>query len=314
MQKSLPELAKRMVELKKTKPDEEQLYKRLSEPKWWEKNVEPNYALSKSDQKNLAAVGREFEGSAGSTILFFTLSDSAADKETAEKDLATSINFMRTASTYWALRSLIRTIDASVSNTEAQLLKAIGSGEIEIEYLLQKAQGYESLRKRYPNGASDNTRQIVEVKEGGAKYLPLDTQLVAVNAEILSLRESVTRMRDKLTQDALTKEFLQQALPNLEKGADGLVLGNDLLEIISRLRAKLAPKDRLLLQALNELESDISSIVLRFDKGLQVSVAPKASMSSNPLKSGTLGLFFGVALMLIFIMIRRAWPRLKKTA
>jgi hypothetical protein len=312
LQKSLPELARRVVELKRAKPDEEKLYKQLSDPKWWEKNVEPNFALSKDDRKNLAGVGKDLEGSAGSTILFFIMTDSAADKETAEKNLATDIRFMRTASTYWALRNLIRQIDVSMSNTEAQLVKSIGASEIEIDYLLQKAQSYEALRKRYPNSDAGNSRQVVEVKEGGAKYLPLDTQLVAVNTEILSAKESLTRMRDKQKQHAITKEFLQKALPALEEHTDGLALGNDLLATLTEMRKKLPIKDRLQQQALSEVESDVASILVRFDKGLRVSVAPQASKVSSLLKSGALGLFGGGVLMLLFVMGQNAWLRARK--
>lgn len=314
LQKSLPEFAKRAVELKKAKPDEVKVYERLSNPAWWDKNVEPNFALSKSDQKTLAAFGKDLEGSAGSTILFFAMTDSAADKETAERNLAISINFMRTASTFWALRSLIRTIDSSMSNTEAQLLKSIGASEIEIDYLLQKARNYEDLRKRYPKSDAGNSRQVIDVKEGGAKYLPLDTQLVAVNTEIMVAKESLTRMRDKQKQIAMTKEFLQKAMPALEQHTDGLAFGNYLLMTITELRKKLAPENRLQQQALSELESDIASILVRFDKGLQVSVAPQASKSSSLLKSGALGLFGGGALMLLFVMIRSAWLRTRKVA
>lgn len=313
LQKALPELAKRVIELKKVEPGEEKLYKRLSDPKWWEKNVEPNFAFSKDDRKNLAAFGKDLEGSAGSTILFFTMTNSAGDKETAEKSLAASIRFMRTASTYWALRSLIRNIDTSLLNTETQLLKSIGTSEIEIDYLLQKAQNYETLRKRYPSSSAGNTRQVIDVKEGGAKYLSLETQLVAINTEILSAKELLARMHNKQKQLAIAKEFLRKAVPALEEHTDGLALGNYLLGAITELRKKLPPQDRVQQLALDELESDITSILTRFDKGLRVSVAPQASKSTNVLKSGTLGLFGGGVLMLLFVMGQHAWLRARKT-
>jgi hypothetical protein len=199
-----------------------------------------------------------------------------------------------------------------MSNDEAHLLKSIGASEIEIDYLLQKAQSYEALRKRYPNSDAGNSRQVVEVKEGGAKYLPLDTQLVAVNTEILSAKESLTRMRDKQKQHAITKEFLQKALPALEEHTDGLALGNDLLATLTEMRKKLPIKDRLQQQALSEVESDVASILVRFDKGLRVSVAPQASKVSSLLKSGALGLFGGGVLMLLFVMGQNAWLRARK--
>jgi hypothetical protein len=314
LQKALPELARRAVELKKASPEDEKLYKTLSSPKWWEKNVEPNFAFSKADQKTLAAVGKDLAESAGSTILFFTITDSAPDKVTAEANLAKSIHFMRTASTYWALSNLIRTIDSSISNSDAQLLKSIGATEIELDYLAQKAQGFESLRKRYPNRGVGDSRQVIDVKEGGAKYLPLDTQLVAVNTDIMNARETLTRMHDKQKQHAVIKTFLQTALPALEENIDGLALGNFLLGTIADLRKKLSLKDRMQQQALGELESDVASILVRFDKGLRVSVAPEASKTSGLLKSGALGVFGGGTLMLLFVMGRSAWLRSRKTA
>ena len=314
LQRALPELARRAVELKKVKPEDEKLYKTLSSSKWWELNVETNFAFSKADQKSLAAFGKDLEGSAGSTILFFTITDSASNKETAETNVAKSIHFMRSASTYWALRNQIREVDSSLVNDEANLLKNIGAAGIEFEYLTQKAQNFESLRKRYNQSPNGNARQVIDIKEGGAKYLPIDTQLVAIRTELMSSEESMKRMREKQKQHAIVKTFLETALPALEANIDGFALANNLLATLAELRKKTPLSDGAQQQALNELESDISSIFIRFDKGLRVSVAPQAAKTSGLLKSGALGVFGGGVLMLLFVIGRSAWLRSKKTA
>jgi len=309
LQLALPELAARMLASNVVKSDEYAQYSRLSSQKWWNTNVQPVFPVSKNDSKLLPSVSKEFDGAAGSTILYFEISDSASDKDQAEKDLMTSINFMRSASIYWALRSLVRNLDADLQRSEAELLKSIGASEIELGYLVQKSLQYQTLRKSHPRSAVSAERQVVDVKDGGSKYLPLDTQMLAVDTEILSVKEGLTKMRDKVKQLNIMSEFREKALPAAEDHHDGFALGNVLLQIASELRVKLGSAGKVQYQALTELEFDIKSILVRFDKGLRISAKPSASRTRSFLTIGSLGFFAGAMLMLIFVLGRSAWRK-----
>ncbi|MFZ4538999.1 hypothetical protein [Propionivibrio sp.] len=200
-------------------------------------------------------------------------------------------------------------------NVEIELRNSISATEIERKFLVQKAENYELLRKRFPNKGLAALSQVVDPKDAGAKFLPLDTQLIAINTEIYAVDESLTRLRHKLKQQASVRDFLKKAIPSLAEHTDGVDLGNYLLEIIIQLHKEIDLTDSIQQQSLNSLESDIKSILTRFNKGLQVSVAPHVVSSTSRYKIlGALGFFGGGMVMLIFILARRSLTRIRKMA
>lgn len=308
----LPELAMQRIASSAVTPDEIDHYKNLANPEWWEKNVVPHFAFSKDDSKRLIGAAKELGETAGSTILYFVFYASANDKETAAKGLQTSVRFLQSASTYWSLRSFVRSLDADLPSREAQLLKNIGATEIERSYLLHKAREYDVLRKRYPTNGSSVPRQIVDVRDGGARFLPLETQLVAINTDILNKSESLARMRDQLKQIGTTKEFVRRAMAAFEDQADGFAVGKLLTDTIADMRTKVPPQDEVARQALREIESDVASLLLKFGKGFRVAATPDASRTRGVLKWGSFGLLVGGTLAVILTLAQSAWRQLRR--
>lgn len=100
----------------------------------------------------------------------------------------------------------------------------------------------EELLKRFPGNAGLN-QQVIDIKDADAKYLPITTQIIAVNNDINRNKEQLMRLNDRLNQLFLIKLFLVEALPLAATELDGILLSKSLLSIEEKLRKGLPATD-----------------------------------------------------------------------
>lgn len=308
IQKSLPNLAAQIEDEGKTPENQAALYKTLASEQWWQKNVIPSYAISKADTKDLASISKDLE-LASTAILSLTVKSDGSSKEKAIENVRAAATFLRTGSAYLQLRSILNSYETETISTVADLQKQITTTEIEMGYQMQRAKSLEDLHKRFPGG-NNTGNQVVDPKDSGAKYLPLATQIIAINNDINQSKESLMRLRDRLTQIALMKTFLEEASPLAEKTFDGIFLGEELLAIETKMRAKLPKEDIKQQEALDQLRSQLLLIQSRFTKGLEGNTAPTATKKgmTKTTAGGLAGAFF---LMLLVLLGQRVWTNIK---
>ena len=307
LQKALPDLAAELVQSIRVKPGDQDQFKQMSRTEWWDKNVVPVFALSKNDSKLLGSISKELQDSSGSLIQYLVVDSSGSTKDGAEKNLATSIEFVRSGSAYLALKGLVLNIDATTARAESDLRKQLLAAEVEMKFLEQKARNLEVLRKRFPGNAVGVGLggQVLDPKDAGAKYFPIDVQLVAVNSDIYSLEEALARRKNTQVQHKVMRNFLESAVPAVAQMTEGSVLGGELLRLASELRKKLGPDDLIQQQALAGLESSIGAILTPFE-GLQTSLNPQARRTSKFALLGALGFLGGGLVMLCIALLRRS--------
>jgi len=308
LQKSLPNLADQIVEDNKAPQDQAFLYKALSNEQWWQKNVLPTYALSKADTKDLAGISKDLDA-ASTTILSLTLTASGSSKEQSIVNVRASAKFLRSGSAYLQIRSLLNGYESQTVSAVAELQQKITSTQIEMGYQQERAKSLEELHKRFPGGANISG-QVVDPKDSGAKYLPLATQIVAVNNDINGSKEVLARLQKRLEQIGLIKAFIEQAIPLQDQTFDGLALDDQLLAIEGSLRSKLAKGDANGQELLDQLHSQLLAIQVRFTKGLEANTAPTAS-KKGMIKSTAGGLAAAFFLMLLALLGQRVWVSIK---
>ena len=308
LQKSLPNLAAQIVEENKAPQDQGSLYRAMSNEQWWQKNVLPSYALSKADTKDLAGISKDLDA-ASTTILNFTLTASGSSKEQSIVNVRAASKFLRSGSVYLQIRSMINGYESQTVSTVAELQQKITSTQIEMGYQQERAKSLEELHKRFPGGANVSG-QVVDPKDSGAKYLPLATQIVAVNNDINSSKETLARLQKRVEQISLIKSFIEQAIPLQDQTFDGLALDDQLLAIEGSLRSKLAKGDANGQELLDHLHSQLLAIQVRFTKGLEANTAPTAS-KKGMIKSTAGGLAAAFFLMLLALLGKRVWQTVK---
>jgi hypothetical protein len=308
IQKSLPNLAAQIEDEGKTPEGQSRLYRVLANEQWWYKNIAPSYAISKADTKDLAAISKDLD-LASTTILSLTLKAEGSTKENSLENVRAVAKFLRSGSAYLQIRNILNGYESEAISTAADLQKKITATEIEMGYQVQRAKSLEELHKRFPGG-NNTSNQVVDPKDSGAKYLPLATQIIAVNNDINQSKETLQRLRDRLVQIELMKVFVEQAIPLAEKTYDGLVLDAQLLEVEGAMRARLTKENIQQQEALDQLRGQLLLIQARFTKGLEGNTAPTAN-KKGMIKSTVGGLVAAFFLMLLVLLGQRVWTSIK---
>jgi hypothetical protein len=309
LQKSLPNLAGQIIDENKAPENQTSIYKAMANKQWWQKNIVPSFALSKADTKDLAGISKDLDG-ASTTILNFTLTASGSSKQQAIDNVRAASQFLRSGGAYLQLRSLLGGYETQTISAVSDVQQKITYTQIEMDYQQDRIRQLGELHKRFPGGNAP-AQQVVDAKESSAKYLPLQTQIIAVNNDLNGSKEALTRLQKRLDQLALTKTFLEQSLPLQDQTFDGLKLNQQLLEIESSLRAKLSKDDSNGADFLNALQAQLLAIQVRFSKGLEANTAPTAS-HKGMIKATAAGFAAAFFLMLMFLLGQKAWASVKE--
>jgi uncharacterized protein YerC len=280
----------------------------MSTPNWWTKNVVANYAITKKEAKDLAALSKDLD-SAAASILSFAVYTKAASEVKAIENAMQVASFLSNGSAYLAIKNLMNDYEGKSLSQVASVQQKISAIEIELSYLKERAKNLEALQKRFP-GSVNITQQVVDPKDAGAKYLPLTTQIIAVNTDINANKEGLERLNDQLNQVKTYKVFLDATQPLITNRYDGLALIREFLKMEEQLRAKAPKEDVKALQNLDQIRSQFASIELSFKNRLQVNTAPTAQ-KTGMLKSTSTGVAIAGFLMLVYLLGRKLLGKLK---
>ena len=307
LQKSLPNLADQMIDESKVPQGQESLYRTLANSDWWQKNLLPTYGMSKADTKDLASTaGLE---SAGTSIVSLTIMASGSSKEKSLENVRGAKNFLLQGASYLAIKSLLSSQEVQLSGADADIAKKINATQVELGYQQERLKSLEALAKRFPN-ESRVISQVVDPKDSGAKYMPISTQIIAVNTDINGSKESLERLKDAQAQTVVLRAWVKQAVPLVEGSYDGLVLIKQLLQEESQLRATLDLKDPKSQAFVDGLRSTLISMNARFTKGLEMNTAPTTT-KKGMLKTTVGGSAAAFFLMLFVLLGQRVWRTLK---
>ena len=310
LQKSLPNLAAQIVEEGKTPENQRSLYKSMSDDGWWKKSVIVGYAISRSDAREFSEVGKELDRPT-SSILNLTLTTMDASKQQASENVESAANFIKSGGAFLQLRTVLGDYESGAIKKEAKIQAKITATKLELEYTDNLLKSLEGLQKRYPITSSGNINQLLNSSNLSGKYMPLTTQIIAINADILDAKENLLRLQRGKNQQLLVRDFLQRADAIKGQTYDGLILCDQLLTIENDLRGKLAKDDLSGEDVLNDIRTDLLDVKLRFTKGLAASTSPTV-VKKGMFKFIASGLFVAFFLMLAVILVGRVLPGPKR--
>lgn len=305
LQKRLPSLAAQIDRDGKVPLGQEMLYRSLANANWWRDHVITNYAISKSDTRDLLGTGGDLD-EAGATILSLTVTDSALSKESAEEGVREAARFLRVGGAYLQLLDLLNSYQYEALSMSSDLEKKITTSEIELGYLRDKASALNKLSSRYPLGLNSN-RQQEGGKDLGDKYISLEARITSTNAEIIYLSEKLQRMHDRLAQTTLIKAFLMEAMPIASGTLDGLLLSENLLSFANDFRARIKSEDMNTQEVFNTLRAQIIEVQSRFTVGLNSNLAPTISEKRGFIKFVIGGFALTLFLALAGLVVKRIW-------
>lgn len=305
LQQTLPNLAAQIVEKGQAPEGQESLYRAMSNPDWWKTAITPVYGLTKADIKDLGADIKEGSNS----ILFLNINGVANSKAVAIQNARHISQFLHQGGAYLTIESMIRAQQAQLLSAPAGVDSKINSTIVELDYLRARLKNLEALAKRFPSETRTNT-QLVYPKDSGANYLPISTQIIAINTDINSSTEGLERLRDSQLRLGDLKDWLVQAEPLVAQGFNGLQINQNLLALEEKLRASIGQADPKSLAFLDSVRNSLLTNQARFKFGLlgsQTILVKKTGMIKST-AAGLAGAFF---IMLLVLVGQRVWRNVK---
>lgn len=296
LQQTLPNLAAQMLEKGRAPEGEESLYRAMSNPDWWKISVTPIYKFTKADIKDLGVDMRE----GSNEILFLIINGAGSSKEAAIQNAQRISKFIHQGGAFLTLEGMIRSQQAQLLRAQSDIDGKINSTLVELEYQQARLKSLEALSKRFP-GEVRTSSQVVDPKDSGAKYLPISTQIIAINTDINSNTENIERLRDRKIQLESLRDWLAQAQPLVAQSFDGLELNQALLALEEKQRASLTQVDPKSLVFLDSVRSSLLSNEALFKFGLVESptIPAKKSGMIKSTAAGLAGVFFMMLLVLV---------------
>jgi len=188
------------------------LYKNISNEKYWKENLKPTFYMSKDDAKEFQIDKVEL----GSTISNFKLTYKGKDKSKNQIDTEEVFNFFKNTFIKIKTKELLQKYKTEIQIGQLGLDKKNTEIQNEIDYLKSKAKNLEELKIKFPNNQNTNLNQVLDPKDSASKYLPLSTQLIAIYSELNNLNEQLKRSQDG--KDALdVKEKFLFEFENINK-------------------------------------------------------------------------------------------------
>lgn len=305
---SLPALAEQRLNAAGGSGENAQLLRAMAQPAWWRTQVTPSFLLTKGDVRDLPSVSKEILEAGATSIQRLTIRTKGANHADARRNAVFVENFIREGALFLALKALVNRYDLTIAVEPATLRQQISATERELIFLGQRAESLEALRKQFPQRSEALLAQVFDPKDSGAKFLPLETQIIAVKTDINAAREQLDRTRLRLAELDLYRKFIDQATPLLATTANGFELAEALKVLEQSLRKNLDPTDGAGLLAIDTIARDLESTTVGagsmfMDNPLILTSRPKLSM---PLALGFIG---GLLAGVLWVFVGDAWRR-----
>lgn len=299
LQATLPNLASEILEKKQAPEGELVLYRSMSRPEFWTKILIPVFSLTKADIKDLGAEAKD----TNNPILFLVIKGFGTSKDSATQNAASIAQFFREGAVYMAIRDLFTTQQSEFLGSQARIQSKINAALIELDYQKGRLKSLEELSRRFPV-ESRTSIQAFDPKDSGAKYLPINTQIIAINTDINNNNETVSRLKDEQTRQDQIKRWLELSSPLIERNYNGLELNKELLALEEKFRGEIKSADPKAYVFVDSLRANLLSYEARFRWGL-VQDGATAAKKSSMLEFTAGGLAGSLLLMLLFLLGQR---------
>ena len=303
VEKIFPALASEMLEKKLVPDDQIALFKKITSPIWWSKNVQVNFALTKNEAKDLIAMTRDSK-IPSTSILSFSIIISAPSEAKALDEIRDVVKLIRNGGAYIDVRKLLNDYETMSLVQWASIQEKISASQIELAYLKERAKNLEFLKKSYPSTTHLSDQFLIEPKDSGAKFLPLSAQIIGINNEIYATKEGLERLNDQLNKIKIHKVYLEGAAPLIAGRYDGIAMIKDLLAFEERLRAKTAPGNIKALHSLDAIRNQLLNIEVKYSNNLSQNISPTIVKNSDMSKNAMFGFLIISFAMLAILLLR----------
>ena len=187
-------------------------------PGFWETAVKPLYPITKKDAKEIFETTKDRESS---SIIGLELSVEGPNPSASRDAVLVLGNYITQT---LLLSSLQNWVVAGQSAVNGELLKAenqVLQTRYSIEQSGKRVADLVSLQTKYPESKRMEARQVVSADAASARYLAPVSQVIAIEAGVAELNESLRRMERRVRQLRVEAAFFNAAAQELRETLQG---------------------------------------------------------------------------------------------
>lgn len=235
------------------------LVRRVQQAGFIKRWLQPVFAFSKEDQRELALIGKE----EGNSVLGLNMAFEARTPERASTVLTFLGRYVRDCLMYVTLFNYISE-NASDAQTDLQKNEnARLENRFNTEQQGLKLADMQGILRRYPESARIENRQLVSVQDGGARYLSPVTQLVGIEAGLSDLRRELAQLERGRKKALVRVEFFARAKGLLDRNG---TRGEPLFAGLKALHRDLFSGKDLGQDEVREVYNDLSIAIQNYDR------------------------------------------------
>ena len=267
----------------------------VTSPAKQSKWIEPIYRLSKLDLKEVGDTTK-----VNADLIGYTVSKSAKNAAEAQAQTALLADYVADSN---VRELLLARHESSVAKQKAAANEAAAQKATNLYNVSMLEKRLEQLRrisKAYPQVNESTSRQVISLEKGGERYMPLPSQMAAVETEMMDIAEGIARTERSLLQSKTEGDMLQAHETLVRASLSGRQLLVALLaDIEPRIANATEEHDKLLFlgyfNSLNEIKVKYLDLP-RFIVAPQLPEKPTRSPWLMTIMMGLLGLLIGLGI------------------
>lgn len=316
-QKKLVELMQELASSDRSQGKKPAYIDALASAGWWPQHVVPIKVLTTDEAKELLGINSMIIGnnkpsedapllkSLGRVIAEATrisalqLSQTAKTADIAISRVEETADVIISALALLRYHAFIDALRAQAIGLETKASSELGAFSLKLSVLERQRERLIRLNQEYPNSSG---QWMGVVDKDMSKYLPIPTQLIAINLDIDQIKEQMSAVKLEQEQNAINREFAKEAARVLHKEYSNRAAGEQILNLENTMRIGLKPGDVHQLIALDRIRAQLLKIISINES--QIKEAPAfISKAPTPLKAGIKGAGLGLALALLLSVL-----------
>lgn len=298
----------------------------LASAGWWPQHVVPIKILTTDEAKELLGINSMIVGnnkpsedapllkSLGRVIAEATrisalkLSQTAKTADVALSQVEGTADDIISALALLRYHAFTDAMLAQVLGLEAKTSAELGALSLKLNVLERQRERLIRLNQEYPNSSA---QWMGIVDKDMSKYLPIPTQLIAINIDIDQVKEQMSAVKLEQEQNAINREFATEATKILNKEYSNKVVGEQILSLEKTVRMRIKSGDVHRIIALDRILAQLLTIISINDSQIKeapafISKAP--TLLKDGIKGAGLGLALALLLSVLMLLLRNSRP------
>lgn len=269
------------------------------------KVIEPIFPFTKLDAKDLMNGAKDGDNN----IIAVNIAYAAKTPEIAQKTVSLLGRYTIDTITYMNYMDILRFKKSEILAEITKLDNKIIENKEKIDLFQRKGVKLKQIVTRYPEAASQASRQVVSITEDTARYLAPINQLMTSEVEISEANEAIYKAKRDQKQLAIMAEYYDRAKVLAESTKSGEIILRGLDPIKKAVFLNKDMEDETIKEVYNKITVDISSSLSLYLEKTRFIAGPSLPGNRTTRLSSVLfvSLIAGLCLSIFFVLGRRWW-------